>query len=61
MTTNPQLSTTESKKNRNKKELSKKLEQEQIHRIEITWGLSVGEWEREKGGKVHRISSISGR
>ena len=24
-------------------------------------GLSTGEWERERGGKVHRISSINDR
>ena len=32
MTTNSQLSTTQPKKNKNKNELSKQLEQEQIHR-----------------------------
>ena len=45
ITTNSQLSATESKKQTN--ELSKQLEQEQNHRI---GGLSVG-WRGENGGK----------
>ena len=61
MTTNSQLSTTETK-NKNKNKLSKQLEQEQNHRNgDHNGGLSTGEWERERGGKVQRISSIIGR
>ena len=49
MTTNSQLLTTKPKKNKNKIELSKQLEQEQVHRnrhhIEgYQWGGVRGEW-----------------
>ena len=33
------------------KKLSKQLEQNRITEMEITWRLSVGEWEAERGGK----------
>ena len=59
MTTNSQLSTTESKK---KRKLSKQLEQEQNHRngdhVEgYQWGEGGGRME----GKVQGIRSINGR
>ena len=49
MTTNSQLITTEHKKIKNKNELSKQLEQEQIHRNrdhmeDYQWGGERGEW-----------------
>ena len=49
MTTNSQLSTTESKKQNQK--LNKHLEWEQNHRIEITWKVASGEGKGENGGK----------
>ena len=63
MTTNSQLSTTEPKKKKNpKNELSKQLEQGQIHRNRdhmegYQWG---GEGERV-GEKVQGIRNINGR
>ena len=62
MTTNSQLSTTEPKKNKNKNELSKQLEQEQIHRNRdhmegYQWGGGGG----RRGEKVQGIRSINGR
>ena len=57
MTTNSQLSMSEPKKQ--KKKLSKQLQQEQNHRNgghmeHYQWGCGVGEW----GGRVQGISSI---
>ena len=63
MTTNSQLSTTELKKNnKNKNELSKQLEQEQNHKIEITWKVirgvwEGGEWEKATGNKKHNCQA----
>ena len=62
--TSSQLSTTEPKKNKNKNELSKQLEQEQIHRNRdhMEGYQQVGE---ERGGrmgkKVQGIRSTNGR
>ena len=61
MTTNSQLSTTETK-NKNKNKLSKQLEQELIHRNGVhmegyQWGGGCG----RMGEKVQEIRSINGR
>ena len=61
MTTNSQLPTTEPK-NKNNNELSKQLEQEQIHRNRdhmegYQWGVGGGRMEK----KVQGIRSINGR
>ena len=59
MTTNSQLSTTEPK---NKNELSKQLEREQNHRNgDHMEGYQQGSGRGREGGKVQRISSITGR
>ena len=60
MTTNSQLSTTESKTNKNK--LSKQLKQEQNHRNgDHMEGYRPGRGRRREGGKVQGIRSINGR
>ena len=61
MTTNSQLSTTKPKKDKNKNELSKQLEQEQIHRNGDH--MECYQWGRggAMGEKVQGISSINGR
>ena len=60
MITNSQLSITEPKKK--KKELSKQLEQEQIHRNrDHMEGYQQGRGTGIMGGKVQRIRSINGR
>ena len=51
MTTNSQLSTTESKKQTKKNKVSKQLEEEQIREMEIIWRVFSREEERENGGK----------
>ena len=51
MTTNSQLSTTESKKQTQKNKVSKQLEEEQIREMEIIWRVFSREEERENGGK----------
>ena len=52
MTTNSQLSTTEPKKKiKNKNKLSKQLEQEQNHKMEITWKEIGGRSKEEYGEK----------
>ena len=61
MTTNSQLPTTDHKKNKNKHELSKQLEQEQNHRYGDTWRVISGEGERENGGKIQGIRSRNGK
>ena len=48
MTMNLKLSTTEPK---NKSKLSKQLEEEQNHIMEITWRVICGERKGENGGK----------
>ena len=59
MTANSQLSTTESKKHKQK--LSKQLEQEQNHRNgDHMEGYQKGSGRGREGGKVQRISSING-
>ena len=60
VTTNSQLSTTESKK------IQKQLKQTtrtgmESQRWRSHGGLSTGEWEGERREKVQRISSINGR
>ena len=57
MTTNSQLSKTEPKKQK----LRKQLEQEQNHRTRSHGGLSVGRGRRRMGKKVQGIRSINGR
>ena len=59
LTTNLQLSTTEL--NKNKYKLRKQLQQEQNHRNGDHMEGYQLEWERERGGKGQRISSINGR
>ena len=64
MTTNSQLSTTEPKKNKdkNKNELSKQLQQEQIHRNgDHMEGHQCGGVGGRMGEKVQGIRSINGR
>ena len=62
MTTNSQLSTTKLKKNKNKNELSKQLEQEQIHRNrDHMEGYQCRRGEGRMGEKVQGIRSINGR
>ena len=62
MTTNSQLSTTESKKTKNKNKLSKQLEKEQNHRNgDHMEGYQWGSGRGREGEKVQRISSINGR
>ena len=56
MTTNSQLLTTEPKKKKNTKQTETESQKWRSH-----GGLSVGEWEGERGGTVQRISSINGR
>ena len=59
MTTNSQLLTTEPK---TKQKLSKQLEQGQNHRNgDHMEGYQQGSGRGREGGKVHRISSITGR
>ena len=60
MTANSQLLTTTPKK-KNKSKLSQQLEQEQNHRNGDHMEGYQLEWERERGGKGQRISSINGR
>ena len=60
MTTNSQLSTTESKKNQKQTKQTTRTGTEPQKR-RSHGGLSTGEWEGERGGKVQRISSINGR
>ena len=57
MTTNSQLSTTECKTKQKQKHLSKQLEQEQIHRNEITWRVIIGRENVRKGqgNKKHKL------
>ena len=50
MTANSQLLTT-TPKTKNKSKLSKQLDRNRTTEMEITWRLSTGEWERERGGK----------
>ena len=62
MTTNSQLLRTKPKKQTNKNQLSKQLEQKQNHRngdhmVGYQWGSGRG----REGEKVQRISSINGR
>ena len=64
MTTNSQLLTTKPKKKERerKRKLSKQLEQEQNHRNgDHMKGYQQGSGRRREGGKVRRISSITGR
>ena len=60
MTTNSQLSKTEPKKKlKQTKQTTRRGTEPQKWRSH--GGLSTGEWEGERGGKVQRISSINGR
>ena len=59
MTKNSRLLTTEPKKTPKTKQTSRTGTESQKWRSH--GGLSVGEWEGERGGKVQRISSINGR
>ena len=62
MTMNPQPSTTEPKKYKNKNKLSKQLEQERNHRNgDHMEGYQQGSGRGREGGKVQRISSRNGR
>ena len=62
MTTSSQLSTTKPKKIKNKNELSKQLEQEQIHRSgDHMEGYHQGGEAGRMGEKVQGIRSINGR
>ena len=62
MTTNSQLSTTESKKTKNKNKLSKQLEKEQNHRNgDYMVGYQCGGGVGRMGEKVQRIRSVNGR
>ena len=62
MTTNSQLSTTKPKKKQKQNELSKQLEQEQIHRTtDHMKGYQWGGEEGRMGEKVQGIRSIIGR
>ena len=62
MTTNSQLSTTEPKKPKNQKQ-AKQITRTgtESQKWRSHGGLSVGEWEEERWGKVQRISRINGR
>ena len=55
MTMNPQPSTTEPKKYKNKNKLSKQLEQEQNHRNGDNMEGYQKEMEEEKGGKMGQL------
>ena len=62
MTTNSELSTIEPKKQKQKQNLSKQLEQEQNHRNGDH--IEIYQWEEEQGRmgeKVQRIRTIIGR
>ena len=61
MKTNSQLSTTKPKKQKQKqtKQITRTGTESQKWRS--LGGLSAGEWEWERGGKVQRISSINDR
>ena len=58
MTTNSQLSTHEPKKTKTKQTIRTGTESQKWR---SHGGLSTGEWEGERGGKVQRISSINDR
>ena len=59
MTTNSQLSITEPNTQKQTKQTTRTGTDSQKWRSH--GGLSAGEWEGERGGKVQRISSINGR
>ena len=59
MTKNSQLSTTEPEKQKQTKQITRTGTESQKWRSH--GGLSVGEWEEERWGKVQRISRINGR
>ena len=62
MTTYSQLSTTESKKNKNKNTLSKQPEQEQNHRYgDHLEGYQLGRGKGTMGAKMQGLKSIIGR
>ena len=56
--TNSQLSTTEHKQTKTKQTTRTGIEPQKWR---SHGGLSTGEWEEERWGKVQRISSINGR
>ena len=63
MTANSQLLTTtpKTKTKENKKTKQTTRTETEPQKWRSHGGLSIGEWEGERGGKVQRISSINGR